>query len=328
MSHHCASVIGRIKGWIGPPTRFIRVIVASVLALGTTVAAVAESPQDDVPESHPLAAMLDVARSHADHIRSAIEDYSCVLAKRERIRNELQPYQFMQLQVRCGTATSKKDTAEESDSTDTVAKPLSVFIRYLKPRALRDRRAIYVAGLHNGKVLVRKGGPSFGYIRVEIDPDGKMAKNESNYPITDIGFDRMFDRLIEIISENVELDPDGLNTNVQQFKQAKVQDRVCTHYQVTHPTRHSGLAFHQANLYVDDRDRIPVRLTVYGWPETEGGDPLLLEEYTYINLELNVGLTDDDFDPSRLGDPSTDAKESVAVDASSSPPASQASVAR
>ena len=41
----------------------------------------------------------------------------------------------------------------------------------------------------------------------------------------------------------------------------------------------------------------PVRYIAYGWPaKGEKGDPIL-EEFNYTNIELNVGLTDLDFDP-------------------------------
>ena len=36
------------------------------------------------------------------------------------------------------------------------------------------------------------------------------------------------------------------------------------------------------------------------WPREEGGRPVLMEEYTYLDLKLNVGLTDADFSQSSL----------------------------
>jgi hypothetical protein len=33
------------------------------------------------------------------------------------------------------------------------------------------------------------------------------------------------------------------------------------------------------------------------WPEVSGGDPVLDEEFVYENLELDVALDDQDFDP-------------------------------
>jgi hypothetical protein len=35
----------------------------------------------------------------------------------------------------------------------------------------------------------------------------------------------------------------------------------------------------------------------FGWPEKEGDEIPLLESYTYHDVEINVGLTDEDFDP-------------------------------
>ena len=47
----------------------------------------------------------------------------------------------------------------------------------------------------------------------------------------------------------------------------------------------------------DDELQIPIRYESYDWPQKEGGQPVLLEEYTYTDLKVNVGLTDKDFDP-------------------------------
>ena len=46
---------------------------------------------------------------------------------------------------------------------------------------------------------------------------------------------------------------------------------------------------------MDDELHVPIRLTVHDWPEKEGDDPPLIEEYTYVDLRLNVGLSDSDF---------------------------------
>ena len=51
-----------------------------------------------------------------------------------------------------------------------------------------------------------------------------------------------------------------------------------------------------ARIFVDDKLQLPLRYSAYDWPDEEGGDLLLLEEYTYTDVKLNVGLTDWDFD--------------------------------
>ncbi len=60
------------------------------------------------------------------------------------------------------------------------------------------------------------------------------------------------------------------------------------------------MPFHKASLYVDDKLHVPIRLVVYDWPASDGKKPSLMEEYTYVNLKLNVGLSDADFSESKL----------------------------
>ncbi len=67
------------------------------------------------------------------------------------------------------------------------------------------------------------------------------------------------------------------------------------------PPRHPpgparNFLFHVAQIYVDDELNLPIRYEAYDWPAEEGGKPQLTEEYTYLNLKLNNGFTDADFD--------------------------------
>ena len=41
--------------------------------------------------------------------------------------------------------------------------------------------------------------------------------------------------------------------------------------------------------------------TLNDWPREKGGPPELLEEYTYLDLKLNNGFTDADFDTQNPG---------------------------
>jgi hypothetical protein len=80
------------------------------------------------------------------------------------------------------------------------------------------------------------------------------------------------------------------------MKDAKINGRVCTLLQVKHPENKAGFDFHLAQVFIDDEYQIPIRYAAYSWPEKEGGTPPLLDEYTYLNLKLNAGLVDADFD--------------------------------
>jgi hypothetical protein len=66
--------------------------------------------------------------------------------------------------------------------------------------------------------------------------------------------------------------------------------------QFVHPVPRREFRYHIVRLFVDDELGVPIRLESYGWPAQPGGEPPLKEEYTYMNLKLNNGFTDADFD--------------------------------
>jgi hypothetical protein len=286
------------------PLRHVLAMAMLVVGLACSANANESATVTSEPGDHPLSWIFSYASSRSDYIQKNIRDYSCRLIKRERIDGKLQKHQFIEVLVRC-------EPAPDSEADE----PMSVFMQYLAPGTLKDRRILYVQGENNGMMLIRKGGRTFKYVKLEVDPNGAAAKKESNYPITNIGFDKIIERLLESVTEDIKNDPTGANTQVSHFRNAKVSDRVCTHINVVHPKRGIGIQFHKASLYVDDELHVPIRLVVYGWPPSDGGDLPLLEEYTYVNLKLNVGLTDEDFSKTKLdskGD-DKDAKPKVAT---------------
>ena len=66
--------------------------------------------------------------------------------------------------------------------------------------------------------------------------------------------------------------------------------------QVIHKEERAPFEFHKAQVFIDDELNVPVRYVAYDWPRG-GQEPELQEEYTYINIKLNVGLKDIDFSP-------------------------------
>ena len=66
---------------------------------------------------------------------------------------------------------------------------------------------------------------------------------------------------------------------------------------VTQPTKRPELLFYQAKVYMDEELNVPIRYVAYDWPKPNQQKLDVIEEYNYLNLKLNVGLTDADFDP-------------------------------
>ncbi|MGH7927183.1 MAG: DUF1571 domain-containing protein, partial [Candidatus Binatia bacterium] len=83
----------------------------------------------------------------------------------------------------------------------------------------------------------------------------------------------------------------------QFFQGAKINGRICTLLEVRHPVPRPYFDFHIARVFIDDELNVPIRYAAYTWPQQEGAEPPVIEEYTYLDLKLNVGLTDADFDP-------------------------------
>ena len=120
-----------------------------------------------------------------------------------------------------------------------------------------------------------------------------LAMMDNKYPITEIGLTRLVEKLIEKGERDRLVGP----CEVQVLEDQHVGDRTCRLIQVTHPKPDPRYDFHIAQIFIDSERMIPLRYAAFLWPKEPGGEPLLEEEYTYLDVKLNVGLTDADFDP-------------------------------
>src|SRR5690606_16761919 len=118
----------------------------------------------------------------------------------------------------------------------------------------------------------------------------EAAREETLVPVTEIGFNRLLGRMIEVLERHRLIDTAGDNTRAERIAGAKINNRPCTVIRITHPQRMNGLEFHVANVFVDDALHAPVRVDYSGWPKIAGNPAPLIAEYTYTDLQLNVGL--------------------------------------
>jgi hypothetical protein len=177
---------------------------------------------------------------------------------------------------------------------DQVVQPLSVYLSFLKPSTVKGREVIYVEGRNDGNLIAHEGGFKGRFLpTVTIPPDGMLAMRGQRYPLTEIGIENLIVKLIER-GERARQLPD---VQCEFRKNARVNDRNCTVLHVTQPTRTPGGDFYQAQVFIDDAINIPIRYIAYDWPTQEGAPLQVIEEYNYLNLQLNVGLTEADFDP-------------------------------
>ena len=238
---------------------------------------------------HPLSVIIQFAEDRQQYIKENIRSYSCQLVKRERIGGRLQAYHYVDVKVRC--AAYKAGHKSE---------PMSVLMKFLGPTKVKGRIVLFTEGDNDGQACVRMGGSGlFKNVELRVEPKGEAARRASRYPITDIGFEQIMQRLIDLGKKDLNADPDAKNTVIRYFHNAKLKDRVCTHIQVQHPVKSEKFSFYKASIYIDEELNVPVRLVVFDWPVQDGSTPRLMEEYNYMNLQLNVALKADLFSKSR-----------------------------
>lgn len=241
---------------------------------------------------HPLAWVLKFAHEERAYLQQTVRDFTCRVTKRERIEGELQDHYSIDMRVR-----------EQTSAGGQMTQPFSVLLEFLGPSHVEGRRALFVAGQNDNKLLVRKGGRRFAYMVMDIDPFGPSVKRESLMPITEIGFSHLLDRTIRTLQQDVAADPSGVNTIVEHITTAKINGRPCQMVRITHPLRRDGLQFFSASMCIDSELHVPVRFDVYDWPESPGQKPPLTAEFTYTNVTLNTNLDNAIFAPAMLRRP-------------------------
>lgn len=243
------------------------------------------SPSDSptLAEQHPLWPALELAVDSYRHIRKNVRDYSCSLVRRERVRGRLLDHEYMRAKVRHQRSRDGK-----------VVIPFGVYLKVLGPERVKGREVLFVEGQNDGDMLVRNGGKRFAFVTTRIKPDSDTAMSGNRYPLTEFGMQNLVLRLIEVVREDISINAE---TEVQFYNDATIDGRSCTGIEVRHPVYDSRLRFHTAKVFVDNALKVPVHYEAHGWPKEEGGEPPLMEQYTYRDIKLNVGFSDRDFDP-------------------------------
>ncbi len=257
-----------------PPStdRTPRQPVQPVAYFGDPPAAASPTIPAAQPGEHPLAPAITRAHSSMEAI-AKIQDYSATMVKRERIDGVLGEHQYMFIKVR--------------------HQPFSVYIYFLAPGDLKGQESIYIAGKNDGNLLAHPNGLKARLIgTVSLNPTGMLAMSGNRYPITEIGIKRMVERLLEVGANDMKYG----ECSMKILPGAKINGRDCTCYEVNHPHPRKEFIFHIARIYLDTELNVPIRYESYDWPTEKGGEPILVEEYTYLNLKLNNGFTDLDFD--------------------------------
>jgi len=219
-------------------------------------------------ENSKLKAPVKLCRQ-CEQLLEKYEDYSAVFIKRELIGRQMDEA-VMKVKVR--------------------QDPLSVYMLFGKPH--EGREVIYVEGKNNNEILVHETGLKSLAGTLSLDPHGSMAMRGNHHPIIKFGIKNLVSELADLWIAEAHL-PD---IEVKYYPKAKIGEKACKALEVVHPKEIPGASFHITRFYLDAETNIPVRLQHYSFPTKPGAEPVLFEEYTFLEFEPNQGFKEIDFD--------------------------------
>lgn len=231
-------------------------------------------------QTHPLDPMIELARSILNDMEANLQDYTATLVKRERIGGRLGDEAKLAIKIR--------NRSEKED----VARGLAIYMKFVSPKGSAGQEVIWVENENDNKLISHLTGFK-NWRRIVVDPDGMLAMMGNKYPITEAGLNRLVEKLIEKGEEDRVKGP----CKVDLIDGQKIGGRECQLIQVTHPTKSDQYDFHIAQIFIDTERKIPLRYAAFMWPESPGDEPPLEEEYTFLDVKVNVGLDDSVFDP-------------------------------
>ncbi|MDP1561578.1 MAG: DUF1571 domain-containing protein [Pirellulaceae bacterium] len=233
--------------------------------------------------AHPLDPLLMIAQRGLDQLRGSLRDYSATLERQERVDEQLLPAETITLKIRQGLSA-------EENAGNVVAR--GIYTRHEAPKSLRGQEAIFVAGENDGNIVAHTTGV-LNLRRFYLPPTGFLAMRGSRYPMTEAGFEVLIQRMLERGQRDREFGP----CEVRVDRQALVNGRACTMFEIVHPKKEGPYDFHIARIAIDDQLNLPIHYESYQWPAEPGGRPELLERYTYTNIQINPGLPAETFSP-------------------------------
>jgi hypothetical protein len=213
----------------------------------------------------PLAMMHEARKAFA-----SVRDYTCTLQSQENVRGKLQDASVMQCKMR--------------------TQPFSVYMRWLAPKNNQGQEVCFVMGRNNNKMRVHS--PQHKLLNfVSIDPNDPRVMEHSRHNIYEAGIGNLIEQTIKYWEFEKQVGKTQVKLAPYMYN-----NRPCTRIETTRTERVQGFYCYRSVLYIDNETKLPVRTENYDWPRTGGpADGELLEVFSYFDVRLNVGLTEQDF---------------------------------
>lgn len=244
--------------------------LTALIVLGTLIQPTSISAQEtQAPAEHPLIPAIQLIRQSYTVVQQ-LKDYEATLIKQELVNGQMIS-QRIRLRI--------KD------------KPFSIYMQYEEPHA--GREVLFVLGQNDNQMLVHEATGITSLVgTVSLAVDSPQALAENRHIITDSGMKR----LLELLIAQWELESRYGECDVKFYPAAKMGNAECEVIESSHPRPRKQFPFHMTRIFLEKQSRLPIRIENYGFPAQANQPAPLVEEYTYVNVKTNVGLTAADFD--------------------------------
>jgi hypothetical protein len=215
---------------------------------------------------------LELARTAQTKLNQ-MAGYRCIYLRDEVIGNELQK-NYLHLII--------------------LHDPFSVSMEWLEPTSKKGRKAIYVEGKNNNKMIVKQL-----VLKLTLDPEESIKRKESRHTIVEAGLKNMMNRFVQAWEEEMQRNETQVkysDAEVDVIISGKPQAYSCRCVEASHPAEtKSKYAFYRVKLFFDTSNGLPVRMEGYDWPTASIPEGRLLERYTYADLKTEPVPTEKDF---------------------------------
>jgi hypothetical protein len=224
----------------------------------------AAARQSDLDQ--PLAWMQEAKRNY-----TTVKDYTCTLVSQENVNGKLLDQNIIQMKMKNA--------------------PFSVHMRWLKPDKSTGQEVAFVAGKNKNMMRVKSRILGAGFF-MSIDPNDKRVTQHSRHTILEAGIGNMIEQSINQWEKDRLIDKTKVKTS-----NFLCNGRECYRVEMLRTEKNPAFYCYRSVIFLEKDSKLPIRLENYDWPRAGGpADGELLESFSYVSLQFNVGLKDADFD--------------------------------
>src|SRR5262249_49793981 len=140
--------------------------------------------------------------------------------------------------------------------------------------------------------MIAKGG--LGIVTLKLDPHERRAMQGTRHAITEAGMGHLIDEILAAAQARPKND-DAVQVSINEVL---VNRRPSVRIEVIDAKADGKKSHYRTVIYFDKDTNLPIRIESYDrlrLNSPAGGE--LIESFTYLDLRLNIGLRDADFNP-------------------------------